>query len=543
MKKASKWLALTIAIMMIASVGLAGCGTSTTKDAAENKPEVEQVIRLNAMTEPPSLDPGLTTDSTSFEILRVLMEGLVRLDKNSEVVKGSGMAKDWKISDDLLHYTFYLKDNIKWSNGDPVTAKDFEFAWKRVLNPDTAADYAYQLYYLKNGEAYNTGEASADDVGVKAVDDKTLEVTLEAPTPYFLQLTAFGSLYPVNHKVVEANKDWAADASSYVGNGPFTLDKWQHDSEVVVKKNENYWNKDDIKASEISWAMVNDDNTFYQLYQNNELDVINAPTELTYELLQKGEAHSVPILGTYMVIFNTTNDIFKNVNIRKAFSAAIDRNAIVNEVTKGGQLPANAFVPPGSSPDLGVDFRKDNGESLVSSKDQAKSLLQKGMKELNLTQLPEITYMYNTSEGHKKIAQALQQMWKDNLGVDVKLANQEWKVFLDTLNAGDFQMARYGWLGDYMDPMTFMDMWVTGGGNNNAKYSNQEYDQLIADAKATGDQKVRLEKMENAEKILMEDGVVAPIYFYTRVYMQHDDLNGVVRHGDGSTDYSWAYKE
>ncbi|OEG00085.1 hypothetical protein BHF71_06475 [Vulcanibacillus modesticaldus] len=537
MRKTSKWLLLILTIIVASSITLVACGSGTSEDEA-----TEQVLRLNARTEPPSLDPATASDSTSFEILRVLMEGLVRLDKDGKVQQGSGMAESWEISDDQLTYTFYIKDNVFWSNGDPVTAQDFEYAWKRVLNPDTAADYAYQLYYLKNGEAYNNGEATADEVGVKALDDKTLEVVLEAPTPYFLQLTAFGTLYPVNKNVVESNPDWAADASTYVSNGPFTLETWEHDSEVIVKKNEDYWNKDAVKLSEISWVMVNDSNTAYQLFLNNEIDIDSAPQELTYELIQKGEATSTPILGTYMYVFNTQDEIFKNKNIRKAFSIAIDRDAIVNQVTKGGQIPAYGFVPPGSSPDMGVDFREYNG-NLIPDVSEAKKYLELGLKELGLTELPTVTISYNTSEGHKKIAEAIQAMWKQNLGVDVELTNQEWKVFLETLNSGDYQIGRHGWLGDYMDPMTFLDMYVTGGRNNSPKYSNPEYDALIEKAKSTADQKVRLEALSKAEKILLDDMAVAPIYFYTRVYIQQDYVKGVVRHGDGATDYTWAYIE
>ena len=555
MKKASKWLVILLAVMMVASVALAGCSGTTeekpaddpkeqagdTKEPPKEEVKVEQYLKLNARTEPPSLDPGTATDTTSFEILRVTMEGLVRLDENSEVKQGSGMAESWEVSEDGLVYTFHLKNDVKWSNGDPVTAEDFEYAWKRVLNPDTGADYAYQLYYLKNGAAYNSGEANADDVGVKALDATTLEVTLEAEAPYFLQLTAFGSLYPVPKKVVEANPDWAADAETHVSNGPFKLTKWAHDEEVVVEKNENYWNQAAIKLDKISWGMVNDDNTAYQLYLNNDFHKIQAPHELTYELLQKGEAVSTPILGTYMYIFNVEKEPFNNKYIRQAFSAAIDRDAIVNFVTKGGQIPAYGFVPFGSSPDLGVDFREANGNMIPT--DDPKALLEKGMAELNITELPEVVLSYNTSEGHKKIAEAVQQMWKENLGVDVKLFNQEWKVFLETLSAGDFQMGRYGWLGDYMDPMTFMDMWVTGGGNNDTNYANPEYDALIEKAKSTGDQQVRLDAMSKAEKMMMDDMVVAPVYFYTSVYMQHDNVKGVVLHGDGAFDFTWTYIE
>ncbi|MGD9677565.1 MAG: peptide ABC transporter substrate-binding protein [Vulcanibacillus sp.] len=537
MKKA---LLIMLAIMMVASLGLVGCGSS--EEPAEETPAVEQSLTLNARTEPPSLDPALATDSTSFELLRVLFEGLVRLDDKSAVVEGSGMAKSWEVSEDQLTYTFTLKDDITWSNGDPVVAGDFEYAWKRVLNPETAADYAYQLYYLKNGQAYNSGEGSADEVGVKALDAKTLEVVLEAPTPYFLQLTAFGSYYPVNQKVVEANANWSADAATYVSNGPFTLSSWQHDSEVVVTKNEAYWNKAAVKLKDITWVMVNEDNTAYQLFQSNEIHADVAPQELTEELLASGAAKSVPILGTYMYLFNNEDPIFGNENIRKAFSYAIDREALVTKVTKGGQLPATGFVPPGASSDLGVDFREYNGE-LIEDVAAAKGYLEAGLKELNLTELPTVKLTYNTNEGHQKIAEAIQAMWTENLGVTVELNNLEWKVFLETLAAGDYQIGRLGWLGDYMDPMTFLDMFVTDGGNNDAKYSNTEYDNYIAQAKTTGDQEARLAAMSAAEKIFMEEAGIAPIYYYTSVRIQQDYVKGVVLHGDGAFDYTWTYIE
>lgn len=546
MKKASKWLAILLAISMVATLGLVGCGddevTDPSGDGGDEVVTAEQSLVLNARTEPPSLEPTLATDNTSFEILRVLMEGLVRLDENDAVVEGSGMAESWEISEDKLTYTFTLKDGITWSNGDPVVAGDFEYAWKKVLDPASAADYAYQLFCIENGEAYSSGNATADEVGVNAVDEKTLVVKLQAPTPYFLQLTAFGSYYPVNQSVAEANPDWAAEASTYVGNGPFTLSSWEHDNEVVVVKNPNYWNKDAVKLNDITWVMVNDDNTAYQLYQNEEIDMDEAPHELTAELLASGEATSVPILGTYMYMFNNEDEIFSNVNIRKAFSFAIDRESIVTEVTKGGQLPATGFVPPGSSSDMGVDFREQNG-NLIGSIEEAKGFLATGLEELGLEELPTVTLHYNTNDGNKKIAEAVQAMWQENLGVTVELVNQEWKVYLETLKAGDFQIGRLGWLGDFMDPMTFLDMFVTDGGNNDANYSSDVYDNGLATAKSTGDQQVRLESLSQSEKALMEDAGIAPLYFYTKVLVTQDYVKGVVLHGDGALDYTWAYIE
>lgn len=353
----------------IANMVLHGEGSRDYTWASISDPKYNNDLLLNARTEPPSLDSAYATDTTSFEILRHVQEGLTRLDKNSEVKKGSGMAKDWTVSEDELTYTFTLKDDIYWSNGDPVTAYDFEYAWQRAFNPEEeAAEYAYQFYPIKNVEKYYEGKAELDEVGIKVIDEKTLQVELEAITPYFLELTAFGSFYPVNKNVVSENAKWAANADTFVGNGPFVLKSWKHDDEIVVVKNENYWDKDNVKLNSIKWVMVNDDNTAYQMYKNNEIHEDAAPVELAYELIQTGEATSIPILGIYYVIINNDDPIFGNANIRKAFSLAIDRAAITDQVLRGGQLPATGLVPPSSSPGMGVDFREYNGNLIEANK-------------------------------------------------------------------------------------------------------------------------------------------------------------------------------
>lgn len=550
-----KWTLKLLSFVLVFSLVLAGCGTGGEKaggqtgeqavgqgEEGQGKASGEaQVLNLNINTEPPSLLPTKATDTTSGTVLTHVMEGLTRYGPDGEIIPG--IAEKWDISDDGLTYTFHLRQNAKWSDGQPVTAHDFEYAWKKLLDPNSAADYAYQLYYLANGEAYNEGKASADEVGVKAVDDYTLEVKLVSPTPYFLSLTAFYPLFPVPKHVDEANPDWHKEAATYVGNGPFLLAEWNHDSKIVLKKNPDYWAADEVKLETIDMAMVNDENTEYQMYETGQLDVAAPPTDMTKQLIDEGKAKVTPYFGTYYLSFNTQDPILKNAKIRQALSLAIDRKALVDNILQGGQLPALGFVPPGA-PGLKGDFREEQGD-LYQDHDveKAKKLLEEGLKDLGLKELPAIEYKYNTNQGHQKIAVAIQQMWKENLGIEVKLRNEEWKVYLDSMNQGKYQVGRMGWIGDYVDAMTFVDLFVTGGGNNYPKWSNAEYDALIKKAKATNDHDERIKAMQEAEKLLIEEMPIAPVYFYTRVYMEKPYVKGAWRNVFTSTDYSRAWIE
>jgi ABC-type oligopeptide transport system substrate-binding subunit len=534
-----RWVATTTAILMVFSmVLLAACGKDSSNAMAE-----KQVLNVGYITsEPPALDPLKGTDDISSLVMRHVLEGLVQLDKNGNPI--AGMATKWDVLDGGKKIIFHLRD-AKWSNGDPVTAQDFEYAWKRMLDPKNAAEYAYQLFYLKNGEAYNQGKAKAEDVGVKALDPKTLEVTLEAPTPYFIPLTAFHALFPVDKKVAEKNPNWGADAKTYVGNGPFLLKTWVHDKKIELVKNPKYWDEKNVKLAQINFPFIGDEQTEYQMYVSGSVDMNkNVPPDLAPELIKEKKAKIIHQPALYFYVFNTKKKPFDNVKIRKAFSLAIDREAIVKDVLGQGQTPATGWVPWGIR-----DFNQ-NKEWVQThapyiqpkaNPAEAKKLLQEGMKEEGITKLPDITISYNTNAGHKKIAEAIQQMWKKNLNVNVKLANTEWKVFLDNLTQGNFQVARYGWVPDYMDPMTFIDLWMTGGGNNNAKFSNPQYDALVKQAKSTGDQKVRMEAMHKAEDILAKEMPVTPIYNYTQVYQLKDYVKGVEIQPDGSFTFTHAY--
>nr|WP_275950867.1 peptide ABC transporter substrate-binding protein [Cytobacillus citreus] len=530
---------------------LAACGGKDNANSGDKggdkdkgKSDVPQELRVNINTEPPSLHPGLAKDATSGTVLRQTFEGLTRIEADGKPHKAA--AEEIKVSDDQTVYTFTLRD-AQWSNGDPVTAKDFEYAWKWALDPNNQSEYAYQLYYIKGGEAANTGKGSLDDVGIKVLDDKTLEVTLENPTPFFLELTAFYTYLPINSKVAEANKEWANDAGeNYTSNGPFVMKEWSHSDKIVLEKNEKYWDADTVKLTSIEMFMINDPNTELSMLDNGELDWAGAPSgELPQDAMQalkdEGRLTTQSIAGIYNYKFNTTVEPFNNVNIRKAFAHAINRQEIIDNVTQGEQLPAMAIVPPSMFPESEKGYFPDNDV------EKAQEYLQKGLEEMGLkdvSELPPISLSYNTSEGHQKIAQAIQDMWKTNLGVEVTLENSEWAVFIDKMHSLDYQVGRMGWLGDFNDPINFLEMYRDAdGGNNDTGWESKEFQDLLAKSSTEADPEARQQILKDAEKVLMEDMPVMPIYFYTQNWVKDDSLKDVVVTGLGDVQYKWAHFE
>lgn len=554
MKGKTKW-SLLLVLMFVMSIFLSACGgngggsskgngskSGKGNTSGSSQMAKTQTLNINIAQEPPSLDPSQATDSTSFTVLKSVFSGLMRIGKGGKPV--NDIAKSVSTSSDGKTWTIKLR-NAKWSNGDPVTAQDFVYEWKHVLNPKTGAAYAYQMYPIKNAAKINDPKShmSVDKLGVKAVDSHTLKIQLERPTPYFKQLLAFPTFYPVDPKVVKANPKWASDAGqNYVTDGPFTLNKWQHKNQVVLKKNPKYWNASKVHLQTINMEMVNDSNTELTQYKSGQLDWAGSPTgniplAAIPSLKSSGKLHIKPIAGVYYYAFNVKDPIFKDKNMRYAFSLAIDRNSIVKNVTKGGQIPAMALVPPSMWPSNKKGYFKDNNLA------KAKQYLKKGLKDLgysSVSQLPPITLSYNTSDAHKAIAVAIQNMWKQNLGVNVKLYNAEWKVYLDRMQKGNFQIGRMGWLGDFNDPINFLEIFKTVGGNNYTNWHNAQYKQLL-DKSYTESGSQRTATMKKAEKIFMKDMPIAPIYFYTNVWLQKPYVKGVVLDGLGSVDYTWAY--
>jgi len=518
-------------IITVALVGILGISTLTgcVGSNAKNKiNENTKQITYNLGIDPKSLDPAMCTDASGGIIIANSFEGLCELDENEKAI--SGVAESWDISNDKLTYTFHLRKDSKWSNGDIVKASDFEYEWKRLLNPKTASEYAYQLLYIKGAKEYNSGKVNADEIGVKAIDEYTLAVTLENPTPYFLELTATSPYMPVDQKVVENNKDWANDSKTLVSNGAFKITDYKIKDGVMLEKNENYFDKNKVKLDKLNMKFVTEETSAWASLKSGQFDMVNTvPKSEVQNALNDGTAKNFNTLGTYFLDFNmsdkNTNEALKDNRVRKALSLAIDRDSLVTNVMRGGQTPANGMVAKGINVN-GKDFTEEkNYFDTKGNIDEAKKLLTEAGYP-NGQGLPTITLLYNPEGGQGTTMEALQDMWKKNLGIDIQLQTQEWKVFQTTKNNKTFDIARDGWNADYVDPMTFLDMFASDSQQNNSGYSNKTFDNVIDNAKQELNSEKRINLLHQAEDILMEDMPVIPLYYYTRVIGAKDYVKG-----------------
>lgn len=566
MRKAKKLVSLALSSAMVLS--LAACGGSGTETtaaseaaettaAAEAAESTEETTAAEAeaessdgfnlavclASEPQTIDPALNSAVDGAIMINHMFEGLVKRvdDGEGNAVTAPGQAESWEkvVNDDgTVTYTFTLRDGIKWSDGQPVTAADFEYTWKRLANPETAADYCYMIDMVQGYADVASGAADPDTLGIKAIDDKTLEVVLSYDCPYFEEIMAFPATFPVRQDMVEGNEQWTYDPATYIGNGPYKMAEWSHNAYILAEKNENYYDYENLGPDTIRFTLLDDANAMLTAYNSGELDFIeNFPTDEMANYLASGEITVADYLGTYYVCFNTEDEVFSDPLIREAFSLAIDRNYIVENVSQAGEVPATAYVPSGvndAAGPSGDDFRTVGGDYYSVAAEDYEANCEKARELLaeagypNGEGFPTVEYTYNTDDKHKAIAEALQNMWQEVLGVTVTLSNQDWNVFLESRKQGDYQIARNGWIADYNDPCSFLDMWYTDGGNNDAQYSNPEYDAQIDAAKATSNQEERMAAFHAAEDILIEqDSVLAPIYFYTQPYMLADDIQGM----------------
>ena len=483
----------------------------------------EQVFHKGNGAEVQTLDPHKAEGVPSSNVLRDLYEGLTSEAPTGEVIPGA--AESWTLSDDGMVYTFKLRQNAKWSNGDPVTAADFEYGLKRSVNPATLSKYAYILAPIKNAEAISSGELKdIDALGVKALDATTLEVTLKASTPYFLGLLNHSSTSPVHKASVEEHGDKFSRPGKMISNGAYYLTEWVPQSQMKLERNVHYWDNANTTIDTVFYYPIEDQSTGLKRFRANELD-------FTYELPYKqltwikenigDELVIAPYLGVYYFGFNLTQPPFKgNFNLRKALSLAIDRDVITQKVTGAGEISAYNFVPPvnnytGQKPDWASWTQ---AERLAEAK---RLYAEAGYSKDNpLT----ISIHYNTHENHKTISTAIAAMWKQSLGVDVELLNQEWKVFLETRKQKvDTQVFRAGWIGDYNDPYTFSELMLSNSGLNDSAYYRDEYDTLLAKASVEADLQKRRELLEEAERMVMSELPIMPIYHYVtkRVVKKH----------------------
>ncbi len=515
----------TLAIVILSTLLLACTGGESNVTTGNR----DGILHYGNGSEPQGLDPHVVTGVPENHLIRALFEGLAV--KNPYTLEPEpGVAESWEFSEDGRIITFHINPAARWSNGDPMTAEDYVWSWQRALNPAMGNLYAYMLYPVKNAEAYATGKlANPDELGLKALDKLTFQVTLNEPTPYFLQLMDHYSTFAVHRPTIEKFgkatsrfTKWTR-VENIVSNGAFKLTDWRLNRRIVMEKSETYWDADNVKLKGIVFYptenIVSEERMFRagQLHYTGTVPLEKIPV---YEAMENSPYVQAPYLGTYFFLINTGRPPVDDVRVRQALSMAVDREKLASTVLQKSVFPAYSITPPGA---LGYQPPKLFGHDV----EKARALLSdagypngKGWPGLEIT--------YNTSESHRKIAVALQQMWKEALNIEITIANQEWKVYLDSVTQMDFQIARRGWIGDYVDPNNFLDLYLTGGGNNNTGYADPLYDELIL--KKAPQAKTKEERFAifyQAETMMMEQMPIIPIYTYTSKHLIHPSVRGM----------------
>lgn len=500
--------------------------TPKTVDAAKT-------ISLNAGMEPTGLNTLTSTYSIEFALFNHMYENLVTLDDDDNTAPGA--AESWDYDEDTLTYTFHLRKDGVWTNGDPVTAKDFEFAWSQALNPDVASDYAYFLYFIKNAEKYFNGEVTWDEVGVKVVDDYTLEVTLEQPTPYALFLFSFGTLAPINQRFYEAvGADlYSTEAQYFCTNGPFALTEWSHNDKIVMQKNDAWHGAADVEVEEIDWKIITDANAALSSFLAGDLDMVGLGTG---ELIKQATAAGATIQsytdGTaFYIYFNNNDQYLSNVNLRRALFNAIDEQKEIDTVWQNDNEPMTSFTAPGVSATDGTSFAGKVGELYAPSRDQekAKEYLATALSELGCT-VDELSAHLSIDCGDSatSIAEAsfYQEQWRQVLGIEVAVNSMITKQGSQNRKTGNYVMSITGWGPDYNDPNTFLDMWVTDGGNNQTGFSNERYDELIDLAAKETDLEKRESYFIECEQIIADQLPIGPAFWRAPSYACSDKIKG-----------------
>ncbi len=515
-----------LALLLTAALTLAACGGSETRVERGNR---EGVLHFGNGAEPQALDPHIVTGVPEHNIIQALFEGLVT--KNPETLEiEPGVAESWDISEDGTRYTFHLREDARWSNGDPVTAEDFRWSWQRALTPELGNQYNYMYFAIENAEAFATGEIEDfSQVGVEVLDRRTLQVQLNEPTPYFLQILDHYSTFPVHRPTLEAAgsptdrlTQWAR-VDSMVSNGPFELTAWQVNDRIRVEKRESYWDAEAVDLNAIVFYPISNQVTEERMFRDELLHVTGTVPLDKISVYRQNEPELIeisPYLGTYYYMINTRREPFDDARVRRALAMAVDRQLLTDTVMQGIVEPAYAITPPGT---LGYEpprtFSHDPG--------RARELLAEAGYE-DGEGFPTFEILYNTQDAHRRIAVAIQEMWREELGIDVELVNQEWQVYLENQQNMNYDISRRGWIGDYVDPNTFLDMFITGGGNNNTGFSDSRYDRIISElAPAAQQRERRYELFREAETILMEAMPIIPLYTYQSTHLKHPGVQGM----------------
>lgn len=537
---------------------LVGCGSGGSAGSKE--------ITVNLGQEPPEMDSILTTSSGSMNVLRHCVEGLVSLDANDEAVPG--MATNWDVSDDKMTYTFHLREGAKWSNGEEVTAKDFVFAWNQHFNARTGAPYAStwmtkiagaEDIYKATAEKVNPDDPKSDykmaeadipayieeQAGWKALDDYTFQVTFTGPFQYAVVLMAFPSFFPVNQKAYEdagGNKQYGTDANKLAYNGAFKITSWAHEDSIVLEKNPDYWNADKIQLDKITMRMINQETTAINEFNNGSIDMIQLTGD---NIKQFDNAQGFDDGGAWYLEFNSQEKPYGNAKVRKGLTLGVDAQKMIDTIVQNDSEVATTFTPPAVAQGEFTEYCGDIFQHITDGNyTEAKAMLEEGLKEEGLT-LAEFnpTLLCDDTSAAKQQAEFLQAQLKENLGVNLEIKQVTYKTRLANMDSGDFEIVFAGWSPDYNDPMTYLDMWVTGNGNNHGKWSNKKYDELIQKAAVTADKEEYYSLLKQAEEILAEECPIGFIYDRQTSYVTSDRLKGVVRTAFQDMNLNYAYIE
>ncbi len=510
-----------LALLLFAAVG---CSRSRTPVEAGDQ---SQTLLVGNGVEPSDLDPQIVTGIPEGNILHALFEPLVQLD-TTDLHPVPGAAESWEISSDGLVYRLHLRASAKWSNGDPVTAADWVYSIQRFITPELGAQFSYKAFYLAGAEDYLRKKITDfGQVGVRALDPLTVEFRLHSPTPYFLSVLSDWNMLPVHRPTLEkfgafAKKDtpWSR-AGNMVSNGPFMLKEWKTNQYVSMVPNPHYWDRGVVRLQELRFYAVDSEDAEERMFRGGQIHVTaNMPLSKldVYRANEPKLLRIAPFNGAYFFDINTRRGALGDARVRRALSLAISRRILVEKVSRGGQPPAYVFEPPG----LGG---YQPGPGLVEDRNEARRLLAEAGFPGGRG-FPKLALLFNTSEAHRPICEAVQEMWKQELGIDVTLTNQEWKVYLNSLKVGDYDIARAGWVGNYPDPHEFLAVFRTGGGNNFTGWGNAEYDRILTESEGTATNEVRFPLLQKLDALVASESPVIPLYHYTRTMLMRPSLKG-----------------
>ncbi|MDK2971916.1 MAG: oligopeptide transport system substrate-binding protein [Candidatus Sumerlaeota bacterium] len=521
------------------------------KSARTYPPAPPGVVRVNLGVDPPDLDPNLCTDIPGSWVLNHLFEPLVRLDAKAQPVPAQ--AESWEHNEDFTEWTFHLRKDNKWQNGDPVTAGDFVYSLRRILTPATTAQYAMMVYnFVEGGQEFYDSQGTDDSkLGISAPDDYTLKIKLSGSTPYFLSILNHSAWFPLHRPTIEKyGREWIRP-ENYVGNGPYRFKEYRPKDKIILEKADTFWDKDTVNFQTIEFRIIIDGATEMAAFISGDLDMTGQmPTREALRWRQEPEFVLGPALAVYYVAFNTAKPPFDDPALRRALALTINRDLIVEKITRRGEKPGTGFIPWGLTMPDGRDYREIApayySDPFTERVAQAKQVLKDAGYSVDGSPgkpVPRPQYLYNTDDTHKDIAENMQAVWQSVLGAEVRLQNVEWTVLLSRARAKDFEAMRSSWFGDYLDPLTFLEIFETGHGKNNVGYSNPVYDDLLAKIRTESDPQKRVEYIVEAERLLVEeDCILAPVYFYVTPVLQRLDIQDVVRIPLGGLDLTRAYR-